>query len=151
MDAVALERVSEAWQHFHDYFAPDFGRREAREQSRHYLQALLVQSEERRNTENLSETVPASPRALQRFLAESPWDDDAVIDRLQEYLGSRLEDPHCHPRALGPLHRYVNPPPFTPSNGQVNIAHGTRNLAGNPESPQAVIFWTSITEVIMSS
>ena len=93
MDAVALERVSEAFQDFHDYFAPDFGRREAREHSRHYLQALLVQSEERRNAENLSETVPASPRALQRFLAESPWDDDAVIDRLQEYLGSRLEDP----------------------------------------------------------
>ena len=84
MDAMALERVSEAFQDFHDYFAPDFGRREAREHSRHYLQALLVQSEERRNAENLSETVPASPRALQRFLAESPWDDDAVIDRLQE-------------------------------------------------------------------
>ena len=78
MDAVALERVSEAFQDFHDYFAPDFGRREAREHSRHYLQALLVQSEERRNAENLSETVPASSRALQRFLAESPWDDDAV-------------------------------------------------------------------------
>ena len=93
MDAMALERVSEAFQDFHDYFAPDFGRREAREHSRHYLQALLVQSEERRNAENLSETVPASSRALQRFLAESPWDDDAVIDRLQEYLGSRLEDP----------------------------------------------------------
>ena len=28
MDAVALERVSEAFQDFHDYFAPDFGRRE---------------------------------------------------------------------------------------------------------------------------
>ena len=63
MDAVALERVSEAFQGFHDYFVPDFGRREAREHSRHYLQALLVQSEERRNAENLSETVPASPRA----------------------------------------------------------------------------------------
>ena len=92
MDAVALERVSEAFQDFHDYFAPDFGRREAREHGRHYLQALLVQSEERRNAANLSETVPASPRALQRFLAESPWDDDAVIDRLPEYLGSRLDD-----------------------------------------------------------
>ena len=48
--------------------------------------------EERRNAENLSETVPASPRALQRFLSESPWDDDAVIGRLQEYLSSRLKD-----------------------------------------------------------
>ena len=56
--------------------------------SRHYLQALLVQSGERRNAENLSETVPASARVMQRFLAESPWDDDTVIGRLQEYLGT---------------------------------------------------------------
>ena len=28
---------------------------------------------------------------MQRFLSESPWDDDTVIGRLQEYLGPRLE------------------------------------------------------------
>ena len=56
----------------------------------HYLQALLVQSGERRNAENLSEAVPVSARAMQRFLTESPWDDDAVMGRLQEYLGPRL-------------------------------------------------------------
>ena len=39
--------------------------------------------------------MPASPRALQRFLTESPWDDDRVIGRLQEYLGPRLEDPEA--------------------------------------------------------
>ncbi len=53
----------------------------------------LVQSGERRNAENLSETVPASARVMQRFLAESPWDDDTVIGRLQEYLGPRLRHP----------------------------------------------------------
>ena len=72
------------------------GRREARDHSRHYLQALLVQSGERRNAENLSETVPASARVMQRFLTESPWDDDAVIGRLQEYLAPRL----AHPEAV---------------------------------------------------
>ena len=82
MDAAALERVYEALQYFHAYFALAFGRRETREHSRHYLQALLVQSEERRNAANLSEPVPVSPRALQRFLTESPWDDDTVIGRL---------------------------------------------------------------------
>ena len=89
MDAVAFEQVDGAFQDFHAYFAPLFGRREARDHSRHYLQALLVQSGERRNAENLSETVPASARVMQRFLAESPWDDDVVIGRLQEYLGPR--------------------------------------------------------------
>ena len=52
-----------------------------------------MQSQERRNAENLSEAVAATPRALQRFLAEARWDDDAVIGRLQEYLGPRLADP----------------------------------------------------------
>ena len=79
MDAAAFEQVFGAFQDFHAYFAPLFGRREARGHSRHYLQALLVQSGERRNAENLSETVPASARVMQRFLAESPWDDDTVI------------------------------------------------------------------------
>ena len=40
-----------------------------------------MQSGERRNAENLSETVPASARVMQRFLTESPWDDDTVIGR----------------------------------------------------------------------
>ena len=93
MDAAAFEQVYGALQEFHAYFAPLFGRREARDHSRHYLQALLVQSGERRNAENLSETVPASARVMQRFLAESPWDDDLVLGRLQEYLGPRLGHP----------------------------------------------------------
>ena len=91
MDAAVFEQVYEAFQDFHAYFGPLFGRRESRDHSRHYLQALLVQSGERRNAENLSETVPASARAMQRFLTEAPWDDDLVTGHLQEYLGPRLE------------------------------------------------------------
>ena len=72
-----------------------FGRRESRDHSRYYLQALLVQSGERRNAENLSETVPVSARAMQRFLTESPWDDGVVIGRLQEYLAPMLEHPEA--------------------------------------------------------
>ena len=93
MDAAAFEQVYGAFQEFHAYFAALFGRRETRDHSRHYLQALLVQSGERRNAENLSETVPASAKAMQRFLTESPWDDDGVMGRLQEYLGPRLGHP----------------------------------------------------------
>ena len=92
MDAAALEGVYEGLQDFHTYFAPVFGRKQWRERGGQYLQGLLVQSQERRNAENLSEAMPASPRALQRFLTESPWDDDRVIGRLQEYLGPQLED-----------------------------------------------------------
>ena len=93
MDAAAFERVYQDFQEFHAYFAGLFGRRETRRRSQHYLQALLTQPGERRNAGNLSETVPESARGMQRFLTGSPWDDDAVIGRLQEYLGTRLEDP----------------------------------------------------------
>ena len=75
---------------FHSYLAATFGRQQWREHSGSYIQALLVQSQERRNAENLSESVGPSARALQRFLAEARWDDDAVIGRLQEYLAPRL-------------------------------------------------------------
>ena len=54
------------------------------------LQGLLVQAGERRNAENLSESVGISARAMQRFLTEARWSDDAVIGRLQEYLAPRL-------------------------------------------------------------
>ena len=93
MDVAAFAQVYHDFQEFHAYFAGLFGRRETRERSGHYLQALLVQSGERRNAENLSETVPESARGMQRFLTDSPWDDDAVIERLQEYLAPKLEHP----------------------------------------------------------
>ena len=95
MDAAAFQQVYRDFREFHAYFAPLFGRRETRERSGHYLQALLVQSGERRNAENLSETVPESARGMQRFLTESPWDDEAVIGRLQEYLAPRLGHPEA--------------------------------------------------------
>jgi len=93
MDLEAFERVSETFGAFHTAFAPLFRRRECRERGRDYLQGLLVQSEERRNAENLAEVLPVSARVLQRFLTESRWDDDAVIARLQQYLGFRLSHP----------------------------------------------------------
>ena len=93
MEAEELDRVYEAFRDFHAFFAPAFGRKQWREHSRHYLQALLVQSQERRNAENLAEMVPVSARALQRFLTEAPWNDAVVIARLQEYLDPRLAHP----------------------------------------------------------
>ena len=55
-----------------------------------------MQARERRNAENLSESVGVSVRALQRFLTEARWDDDAVMGHLQEYLAPRL----AHPEAV---------------------------------------------------
>ena len=95
MDAAGFERVYDNFQEFHAFFADSFGRKQWRERSRNYLQGLLVQAGERRNAENLSESVGISARAMQRFLTEAPWDDDAVIGRLQEYLAPRLGHPEA--------------------------------------------------------
>ena len=93
MDAASFQRVYDSFQGFHAFFATSFGRKQWREHSRTYLQALLVQAQERRNAENLSESVGISARAMQRFLTEARWDDAAVIGRLQEYLAPRLGHP----------------------------------------------------------
>ena len=90
-----FEQVYGAFQDFHAYFAPLFGPQGSAGPQPPLSPALLVQSGERRNAENLSETVPASARVMQRFLAESPWDDDTVIGRLQEYLGPRIGHPEA--------------------------------------------------------
>ena len=55
--------------------------------------ALLVQAQERRNAESLSESVGIWLRAMLRFLTEACWDDDAVIGQVQEYLAPRLRHP----------------------------------------------------------
>ena len=85
-----FERVYDSLQEFHAFFAASFGRKQWRDHSGNYLQALLVQDQERRNAENLSESVGISARAMQRFLTEARWSDETVIGRLQEYLAPRL-------------------------------------------------------------
>ncbi|HEY5864400.1 MAG TPA: IS701 family transposase [Candidatus Tectomicrobia bacterium] len=71
--------------------APLFGRRETRQRAEQYLHGLLVQREERRNAENLAEAIPAAtPRALQRFVSEAPWDAAAVIDTVQAVVSEQV-------------------------------------------------------------
>jgi len=93
MDQVEFERVATTFARFHQEFAPLFGRTEAQERSEQYLRGLLVQQTDRRNAENLAEvSEEATPRSLQRFLTESPWSDQPVIDRLQKYVAPFLRD-----------------------------------------------------------
>src|SRR5947199_8577177 len=93
MDLEQFERVHEAFLDFHGEFAPHLGRKQWRERSRDYLRGLLVQREERRNAENVSEAVAVSARSLQRVLTEARWDDAAVTGHLQAYLATRLNQP----------------------------------------------------------
>ena len=49
---------------------------------------------------NLSESVGVSARAMQRFLTEARWDDDRVVENLQEYLGPKLAPRLGHPEGV---------------------------------------------------
>lgn len=94
MDASLFDDVSAQLTDFHRRFARLFGRPEARGRSEQYLRGLVVQQTDRRNAENLAEMIAgATPRALQRFLTEAPWDAAAVVTDLQGYLAERLTAP----------------------------------------------------------
>ena len=94
LDQADFDRVAASLAAFHAEFAPLFGRKEARRRSEQYVRGLLVQQTDRRNAENVAETIAgATPRALQRLLTEAPWPTEPVIDRLQAYLGTRLNTP----------------------------------------------------------
>ena len=98
MDAAAFERMYEAFWEFRSLFVPLFGRRESRDHRQNYLRAFLVHSQDRRNAENFTESNRVNGSlgwAIQRFLTKAPWDHDAVIDRLEEYLAPWLGHPEA--------------------------------------------------------
>ena len=94
MDQGEFDQVGGSFAAFHAEFAPLFGRKEAQRRSEQYLRGLLVQQTDRRNAENIAELIEgATPRTLQRLLTEAPWPVEPVIDRLQAYVGRRLNTP----------------------------------------------------------
>ena len=94
MDQVEFARVAASFATFHQEFAPLFGRKEAQRRSEQYVRGLLVQQADRRNAENVAETIAgATPRTLQRLLTEAPWETGPLIAHLQRYVGGRLNTP----------------------------------------------------------
>jgi SRSO17 transposase len=94
MNQAEFDRVAACFAAFHAQFAPLFGRKEVQRRSEQYLRGLLVQQTDRRNAENVAETIAgATPRSLQRLLTEAHWSTEPVIDRLQAYIGARLNQP----------------------------------------------------------
>jgi SRSO17 transposase len=94
MEQTDFEQVAASFAAFHGEFAPLFGRKEAQRRSEQYMRGLLVQQADRRNAENVAEMIEgATPRPLQRLLTEAPWPTEPVIDRLQAYVGARLNTP----------------------------------------------------------
>src|SRR5487761_307379 len=74
-----------ALEEYHARFHRFFCRSEGRELSHKYLVGLALPIE-RKNVENIAEQVGGSPRRLQEFLSDSPWNDQGCIEELQRLV-----------------------------------------------------------------
>src|SRR5690242_19591326 len=85
-----LRQAEEELNEIQRRIGPHFSRAEARGRARRYVQGLLAQVE-RKNGWQLAEALgERGPRAVQRLLGEAEWAEEAVRDRLREYVVERL-------------------------------------------------------------
>src|SRR5215471_11181225 len=91
LSAVEVSTLAEKLLAYHQHFAPLFQRREQREWAALYLRGLLTADVPRKNIEAMAlRLLGVGPhaerqvRALQQFIGEGKWDDDAL---LAEHLG----------------------------------------------------------------
>ncbi|HKF37713.1 MAG TPA: IS701 family transposase [Ktedonobacteraceae bacterium] len=82
---------------YHQHFAPLFYRREQREWAAIYLRGLLTADVPRKNVEAMAlRLLGAGPhaerevRALQQFIGEGKWDDDALLAKHQRLVNETL-------------------------------------------------------------
>ena len=77
-------------------FADCFGRQEARDLLRGYVQGQLS-SIKRKAVEPMALEIGVAPRSLQRFLESIKWHEEKLRDRGQQIVAEE----HAHPRAIG--------------------------------------------------
>jgi SRSO17 transposase len=98
-----LAEVGEDLAAYQAHFAPLFARREQREWSAVYLRGLLLADVRRKNVEAMAlRLLGAGPdaarqvrqvRALQQFIGEGGWDDDAILAAHQRLVAASLGEP----------------------------------------------------------
>jgi SRSO17 transposase len=93
MDVQALRQLKPELELFLQRYAPLFGRDEAQHHANRFVQGLLLGGE-RRSVENIAEAIDGCVvRSLQKFIAQSPWSDDSVVEELQRHVTEILGDP----------------------------------------------------------
>src|SRR5512136_2087658 len=95
-----LADVGEELAAYHAHFAPLFARREQRAWAEVYLRGLLTADVRRKNVEAMAlRLLGAGPdaarqvRALQQFIGEGAWDDDALLTEHQHLVAESLGEP----------------------------------------------------------
>lgn len=90
------ELLADALVDYHALFADLFARREQRQWSQFYLQGLLSDLE-RKSIEPMvlarKGDDAAAIRAVQQFLGEGAWDDEAILARHQQLVADSLGEP----------------------------------------------------------
>jgi SRSO17 transposase len=93
MDVKELRRLKPELESFLDRYAPLFGRTEAQGHARRFVQGLLLGGE-RRSVENIAEAIDGCVvRSLQTFIANAPWDANAVLAELRRQVADEWGAP----------------------------------------------------------
>jgi len=95
MDVRALRQLKPELELFLERYAPLFGRDEAQDHASRFVQGLLLGGD-RRSVENIAEAIDGCVvRSLQKFIAQSPWSDDEVVEELQRHVTEVMGDPQA--------------------------------------------------------
>jgi SRSO17 transposase len=93
MDVKALRQLKPELDLFLERYAPLFGRDEAQDHASRFVQGLLLGGD-RRSVENIAEAIDGCVvRSLQKFIAQSPWSDDDLLEELQRHVSEVLGEP----------------------------------------------------------
>src|ERR1043166_8916781 len=93
MDVKELRRLRPELALFLARYAPLFGRDQAQDHANRFVQGLLLGGD-RRSVENIAEAIDGCVvRSLQKFIAQSPWSDEALVEELQGHVVEVLGDP----------------------------------------------------------
>jgi SRSO17 transposase len=86
MDAKSLRELRPELDLFIDRYLPQFGREGNHQHATAFLHGLLAGGD-RRNVENIAEAIDGPPvRTLQKFIAQSAWDDSQVLGELRRHI-----------------------------------------------------------------
>jgi SRSO17 transposase len=93
MDLTELRRLKPELESFLDRYAPLFGRPEAQDHGRRFVQGLLLGGD-RRSVENIAEAIDGCVvRSLQTFITNAPWDANKVLGELRQQVAQEWGDP----------------------------------------------------------
>lgn len=93
MDVRVLRQLKPELDLFLARYAPLFGRDEAQDHAHRFVQGLLLGAD-RRSVENIAEAIDGCVvRSLQKFIAQSPWSDERLVEQLQRHVVEDLGQP----------------------------------------------------------